>query len=314
MAFASLLTIEEIMLMKKIRVVYYIIKQSLKSIWKNLFMVLASVLVVFAVLSIFGVILVVSMNINDIMNQIADRPEVQINFEYFVTEETAKEYMAEIEKDYRVKSVKFVSKEENLNNLLEYYKDEAALFDTYKDSERLKYVTIEVQLNAYQDGESFVAQAKQFDGVDNVKDITSTVTKMEVASFWMKICTAIAIVLVLVLSLLLIFNTVKLAVLSRKREIEISKYIGATDAYISAPFLTEGVFTGILGAIISYFAIKITYTAIYNSVTKSAILGDIKLLKFAECGGNSLLVIFLLFGIVTGFIASYIAVQRYIDV
>lgn len=300
--------------MKKIRIFFNIIKQSFKSIRKNFFMVFASVIVVFAVLLLLGAIEVISKNINDIMNQFADRAEVQINLKYFVTEETAKEYQEAIEKDYRVKSVKFISKEENLNNILSYYEDEKELFETYKNSEKLQFVTLEVELNAYADGESFVKQAKEIDGVDNVKDIVGTITKMEVAEFWLRIVNIIAVIAVIVLSMLLIFNTVKLAVFSRKREIEIMKYIGATDAYIASPFVAEGVFTGIFGSALAFLGVRLIYEGLFKQITKSGFLGDIKLLPVGDCAGVKMLIIFLVFGIISGFIASYLAVYRYIDV
>ncbi len=300
--------------MKRIRIIFNILKQAAKNIFHNIFMFFASVIVVFAVLIIVGSIVLASRNVHDVIRQFSDRAEVQINFTYNVSEETAQEYADEIANDYRVESVKLISKEENLENLLSYYKDEKDLFEQYRNSERLKFVTLEVGLKEYADGESFVAEAEQLDGVDNVKDIVGTINKMEVAGFWLTIGTILAAIVVVLLSVLLIFNTVKLTVIAKKNEIEIMKYIGATDSYISAPFVIEGIVTGFVGAVLAYFVVQGVYQLIYNSVTTSGILETINLLTFAKAGGIWMFAAFAAFGMVSGLIASIIAVNKYVNV
>lgn len=300
--------------MKKIRVIWYTVKQGIKNIAKNFFMVMASVLVVFAVLVVLGSLLLTSKNLQSVMKQFSDRAEVQINFDYEVTQEEAEKMMAAIGEDPRVESIVLIPKEENLNRILEYFSEERDLFEAYKDSEKLQFITLEISLNEFANGEEFVEEAKMLSGVDNVQDIVNTINKMEVVSFWLKIGGIIALVILLFISIMLIFNTVKLTVFARKREIEIMKYIGATDSYICSPFIIEGVITGIIGAVVSFIADRAIYNLIFNSILKSGILGNVSLLSFQQAGGLQLFISFIAFGIISGLVASYWAVARYANV
>ena len=300
--------------MKFFRICYYLLRQGLRNMAKNLFMIFASVAVVFSVLLVVGGLTALSRNIQAVIDQFSDRAEIQINFNYYVSDEAAEAYAETLKEDSRVKDAVFISKEENLEKIISYFEDERELFETYRDSERLRFATIEVYLNDYADGEAFVEEAEQLDGVDNVKDIVTTVDKMEVLGFAVKIGTVVAVVVMILLSVLLIFNTVKLTVFARHREIEIMKYVGATNTYIACPFIIEGVLTGLIGSILAFFAVKATYGAVYNALYDMALSANVELLSFSKAGGNVMWLIFALFGMLAGFVASGWAARRYMDV
>lgn len=300
--------------MKYIRIVYYVLRQSVKNILRNLFMVFASVVVVFFVLLVVGIFIEAGLTLGSVIEQFSDRAEIQINFSYIVSDETAKEYFDVISKDTRVKTATYITKEENLNRILDYFKDDKELFENYRNSERLQFVSIEVQLNHFEDGTAFVNEIKQLDGIDSVKDIVETVDKMELTRFWVNVGTITAAVIMTGLSLLLIFNTVKLTVIARHREIEIMKFIGATDVYIATPFILEGVSTGIVGAIIAWIVLSGVYKAVFNFISELAAQTNIVPKTFAESGGGAIFVGFILFGIATGFVASMLAARKYMKV
>lgn len=300
--------------MKYIRIVYYVLRQSVKNILRNLFMVFASVVVVFFVLLVVGIFIEAGLTLGSVIEQFSDRAEIQINFSYIVSDETAKEYFDVISKDTRVKTATYITKEENLNRILDYFKDDKELFESYRNSERLQFVSIEVQLNHFEDGTAFVNEIKQLDGIDSVKDIVETVDKMELTRFWVNVGTITAAVIMTGLSLLLIFNTVKLTVIARHREIEIMKFIGATDVYIATPFILEGVSTGIVGAIIAWIVLSGVYKAVFNFISELAAQTNIVPKTFAESGGGAIFVSFILFGIATGFVASMLAARKYMKV
>lgn len=301
-------------MMKFLRTLYYVLRQGLRSIVKNMFMVFASVCVVFAVLLILGGLWSVSENIQHIIEQYSSRAEVQINLQSYVTEDEAAEMKAAIEKDERVESVKVIGAEENFQKLMDYFKDDADLFEQYKESERLHYISLEIDLKEYADGDAFKAEVRQLSGVDNVKDIVSVISKMEIIRFWIRIGTIFAMIGMAILSVLLIFNTVKLTVFARKREIEIMKYIGAADWYICGPFVIEGVFTGILGALAAYFSLRGIYSLVYNAVTDNLYLGSsVTVLKLNEVNPHFLL-LFLAAGIAAGAVASIWAIRKHVNV
>jgi cell division transport system permease protein len=277
-------------------------------------MVFASVIVVFSVLLISGLMIEAGITLGSVIRQFGDRAEVQINLSYLVSDEEAQEYFEVIKSDSRVKDAQFISKDENLERIIAYFQGDEDLFEKYRESERLHFASIEVQLNEYADGGSFLEEVKGLDGVDSVKDIVGTIEKMQLMRFWVNIGTIIAIIFMTLLSILLIFNTVKLTILARKNEIEIMKYIGATDIYIAVPFVIEGVFTGIVGSLLAFLALSGIYSAVYKGVYDTAISANIVPLTFKETGAGWIFLAFLIFGIVTGFVASVWASKKHMKV
>ena len=300
--------------MKLLRTVYYVFKQGIRSIVKNLFMVFASVCVVFAVLLLFGSLWSISENMQHIIEQYSARAEVQINLESYVTAEEAEQLKTDIERDPRVESVTIISAEENFQNLVNYFSGDKDLIIGYEDSEYLHYISLEVDLVEYSDGESFRNEIARLSGVDNVRDIVSVISSMEVIRFWVRIGTIVVMIGMAILSVLLIFNTVKLTVFARKREIEIMKYIGAADWYICGPFVIEGVFTGLVGALASYFSLRGIYSLVYSAMIENLYLGNsVTILRFGELHANFLLW-FLTAGILSGAIASLWTIRRHVNV
>ncbi|MBO7399191.1 MAG: ABC transporter permease [Clostridia bacterium] len=300
--------------MKFLRLAYYELRQGFRNILRNLFMVFASVIVVFSVLLISGLMIEAGITLGSVIRQFGDRAEVQINLSYLVSDEEAQEYFEVIKSDSRVKDAQFISKDENLERIIAYFHGDEDLFEKYRESERLHFASIEVQLNEYADGESFLEEVKGLDGVDSVKDIVGTIEKMQLIRFWVNIGTIIAVIFMTLLSILLIFNTVKLTILARKNEIEIMKYIGATDIYIAVPFVIEGVFTGIVGSLLAFLALSGIYSAVYKGVYDTAISANIVPLTFKETGAGWIFLAFLIFGIVTGFVASVWASKKHMKV
>ena len=300
--------------MKFLRLAYYELRQGFRNILRNLFMVFASVIVVFSVLLISGLMIEAGITLGSVIRQFGDRAEVQINLSYLVSDEEAQEYFEVIKSDSRVKDAQFISKDENLERIIAYFRGDEDLFEKYRESERLHFASIEVQLNEYADGESFLEEVKGLDGVDSVKDIVGTIEKMQLIRFWVNIGTIIAVIFMTLLSILLIFNTVKLTILARKNEIEIMKYIGATDIYIAVTFVIECVFTGIVGSLLAFLALSGIYSAVYKGVYDTAISANIVPLTFKETGAGWIFLAFLIFGIVTGFVASVWASKKHMKV
>lgn len=138
--------------------------------------------------------------------------------------------------------------------------------------------------------------------IDNLKDIVQKI------SIW--IIVAFALV-----SLFIISNTIKLTVHNRRKEINIMKYVGATDSYIRGPFIMEGIMLGILSAVFAFFVSQWTYEGLMSAISSSAsaISANIGLMKFADLWG-SLLGAYLVLGGVIGAFGSSISVRRYLHV
>ncbi len=301
---------------KKLRVIFYVLLQSLKNAARNLFMVFASIIVVFFVLLVVGSFIEAGIVTSDIIGQVKERPVLKINFHYYVDEETAQQYYEAIAASPEVKQATYISKQENFENMLKEFEDNREYFENLDKSGKLKYASVEVQLNNYADGRAFVDGIMEDAGdmIDSAPNIFSVVEKMEKAQFWINICTIAAALVMTALSLLLIFNTVKLTVVARHREIEIMKFIGATNTYIITPFVIEGVLTGLAGAALAFLALGGVYNGVYKLLLSFSEDANIVPLTFAASGSSGILVFYLLFGACTGFIASIFAARKHIKV
>ncbi len=138
--------------------------------------------------------------------------------------------------------------------------------------------------------------------IDNLKNIVQKI------SIW--IIVAFALV-----SLFIISNTIKLTVHNRRKEINIMKFVGATDSYIRGPFVMEGIMIGILSAVIAFFVSQWTYQGLMAAISSSAsaISANIGIMKFKDLW-SSLLVSYLVLGGVIGAFGSAISTKRYLNV
>ncbi len=169
-------------------------------------------------------------------------------------------------------------------------KDLSIADDTIKELEALPYV------------ESVENSRELIAVIDNLKNIVQKI------SIW--IIVAFALV-----SLFIISNTIKLTVHNRRKEINIMKYVGATDSYIRGPFIMEGIMLGLLSAVLAFFVSQWTYEGLMSAISSSAsaISANIGLMKFADIWGK-LIGAYLVLGGVIGAFGSSISVRRYLNV
>jgi len=304
-------------MVSKINVFLYMLKQGAKSILQNLFMIFASVSVIFASLMIIGALISVSANMQTVIDHYNDRPEIRINFESRITEEKCLEVRDMLLADDRVAEVAFISAEENLQGMIETFENEGNgdLFAGYTDNEDLKFVSLDVDLAPAVSGDDFAEYVnREIEGVQSIRNIAGVVNKLETIKVVVKTCSVVAVLVFGCLSVLLVFNTVKLTVFARKREIEIMKYIGATDVFIVGPFIIEGFFVGLVGSMLSYGVLKGVYGLVYKYFMKNTLFGDaVELMPFSELAGSFLLW-FVISGIALGVSAGALAVKRHVKV
>ncbi|MBQ8164588.1 MAG: permease-like cell division protein FtsX [Clostridia bacterium] len=301
----------------KIRVFFYMLRQGAKNILQNMFMIFASVSVIFASLMIIGALVSVSANMQTIIDHYNDRPEIRINFKSHVTEDACLAVKEKLSADPCIEEVTFISAEENMQGMLETFEDDGNgdLFAGYTDNEALRFVSLDVDLDSTVSGEEFENYIyNQIEGVDSVRNIAGIVNKLETVKVVVRTCSVIAIIVFGCLSVLLVFNTVKLTVFARRREIEIMKYIGATDVFIVGPFIIEGFFVGLVGSVISYGVLKGVYSLVYEYFMKNTLFGDsVELVPFESMAGSFLLW-FVVAGVALGVSAGSLAVKRHVKV
>lgn len=298
--------------MNKVRTFFYMSKQGMQNIAKNGFMIFASVSVIFVSLFILGAMFLLSYNIESILQELSAGPAVVVNCNTDLSSEDTDTLYKTLQIDNRVKSVTMITKEENFEKMKGYFTEEEDLFSDYTTEDM--FVSFEVELEDISTGNGFVEDANKMVGVKSVRDTVKVLQFFTTLKKWVSIGTVIAVVGLGILSYLLTSNTIKLTVVARKTELEIMKYVGATNSYIRGPFVIEGLFIGLLGATLSFFLLKLVYGFLANYINgASSVNNMIQFVDFSRFGGT-LLLYFMLAAVVIGVLGSLTAIRKHLKV
>ncbi len=274
---------------------------------------LASVTSISAVLMILGVVLILVLSIN---NVVLDTKLKFDEIEVFLKDELSSENLDAIEAevlDYPgVLSIMFRSKEQALEIMKEEWADEAYLLEGLEENPLPDSYIIKV--NDIELAENLVNAVKTLDGVEEVKYYKDVIDKLLVFAGYIRVGGIVIIGILVFVSVFIISNTIKITVSSRRREINIMKYVGATNDYIRGPFIIEGVLFGLLGAVLSIAVVYFGYEYLYDSMNEKLYnlftfyLVDPKII-FADIA-----IIFGTIGSGIGALGSLLSLKRYLNV
>ncbi len=297
----------------KFRLFKNIIKQGFQSMWRNRGMGLASVTSISAVLMILGVVLILILSIN---NVVLDTKLKFDEIEVFLEDDLGSGALDAIEaevKDYPgVLSIMFRSKEQALEIMKEEWAEEAYLLEGLEENPLPDSYIIKV--NDIELAENLVNAVKTLDGVEEVKYYKDVIDKLLVFAGYIRIGGIVIIGILVFVSVFIISNTIKITVASRRREINIMKYVGATNDYIRGPFIIEGVLFGLLGALLSIAVVYFGYEYLYEYMNEKLYnlftfyLVDPKMI-FADIA-----IIFGTIGSGIGALGSLLSLKRYLNV
>jgi len=287
------------------------VKDAFKSIKRNKTLSIASAATVAATLFILGVVSLTLVNVNKAVNQLGSKVEARVFLKDDIKNEDKDKLKKTIEGVDGVLEVKLETKEQALEKMKEQLQDDSgALVAGFNKKNPLPSSYI-VRVNNPKAVDDVLVKIKDAPGIEKIKDarqLIDQVTKLTDSATMIGGITALVFVLV---SLFLIGNTIKITVFSRKREIGIMKYVGATDWFIRWPFIIEGILLGILGALIS---VIVLYGLYGFAQTKAADM----LLGFNLVARSYILKVtiwqFLLGGMVIGSLASMISMRKFLKV
>ena len=297
-----------------IRMFRRFIAEACSGMVKNGLMTVASLFVVTSCLFIFGVFMVVTMNINYMGEQLANECQIQA----YITSEAKyggkiQGISNQIKQLDGVHEVSFETGEQTFANFKSGLSEsELAAFEGLP--ENIISDSFKVTLKDINDSEEIAQKLGAIEGVERVENkqdiinIVNNITQIiRHVSIWI-------IIIFAIISLFIISNTIKLTVHSRGREINIMKYVGATDAYIRWPFIIEGILVGCVSAIVSFFITQMAYMGVMSAIGNQASLATLfKLKTFSEIW-SQLLISYILLGALIGAFGSAISVRRYLKV
>ena len=326
----------------KARSVKYLTGEGLKNVWNNRLMSIASIGVLVACMVLIGISFLITLNAQRAMEGLEQQNVVMVYFNdknsvlygmsadnentssttvqsdqidessYIVhNDEEALAVCKEIEKLDNVVSVTYVTSDEGLESLKESFLAGQEEYFTFLDEEGGNPLSCgaKVILKDLSIFDETVNKIKEVSGVDSIESqsdlaekITSIKNGVSIAGFWI-------ISILLIISLVIVSNTIRVTMYNRKLEISIMKAVGATDSFIRIPFIVEGVVLGLISALISLVMVYFCYRIILE--TMGTILGTMAPVAFSSVIFQ-ILGIFVIIGVVAGVLGSVIIIGKYL--
>ncbi len=291
----------------------YTLKQGIANIFRNKWYSLASIATIGACLFMFGIFYSIVANFQYIVKEAQNGVAVTVFFDEGLSEERIAEIGSLIEARTEVDHVRFVSADEAWESFKEEYLGEYA--DGFKDNPLKNSSNYEIYLRDVSMQSALVTYLESVEGIRliNKSEITAR-TLTSINSLVGYVAIGIIIILLCV-SVFLIANTVTIGISVRKEEINIMKYIGATDFFVRFPFVIEGILIGAFGSLIPLGIVYLIYSNVIGYVlNKFTVLSSI--LKFIPVNEifHTLVPVSVCIGVGIGFIGSFTTVRKHIRV
>ena len=291
----------------------YTIKQGFTNITRNKWYSLASIATISACLFLFGIFYSVVANFQYILKTAQNGVAVTVFFDEGISEERIAQIGNEISQRSEVDHINYISADEAWNSFKDEYLGEYAdgftenpLADSANYEIYIKDVSMQANLVSYLEGVEGIRMVNQSEITANTLDgINRLVGYVAIG----------IIVLLLFVSVFLIGNTVTIGISVRKEEINIMKYIGATDFFVRFPFVIEGMIIGLIGSVVPLGVVYLIYNNVIGFVlNKFTVLSSILQFLPVQEVFHVLLPISLVIGVGIGFVGSFITVRKHIRV
>lgn len=290
----------------------YNIAQALKQIRRNRGMSIASVFAITAMLLILGLFFVVTVNVNLFSEMVkSDYDQVEIFLKDDVDQKTAQNIMDDIRKIDGVQDVAYRTKEDALNIMKKRWGENGYLLDSLDKNPLPNSVLITV--DSVDSADKITSQAEKIEGVENVKYYKETVEKLTQVTNFLQWGALVVMAFLIVVSIVVVSNTIKLTVFARAKEISIMKYVGASNWFIRGPFLVEGILIGIFSSLIASFATFLVYKKIVAVIGMKFMTIFSSPLVPAGYLLTNLIIVFVAMGVSIGACGSIISMRKFLD-
>ena len=296
--------------------IWYTLKQGVKNIKRNWMFSLASIITMAACIFLVGVFYSLVTNVDNIAHKVEQEVPVTVFFDEGTTDEQMQEVGNLIQTRPEVERVEFESGDQAWQNFKDKYFQGSDAADGFKDDNPLvNSSNYQVYLNQIEKQTELVNYIQSLEHVREVNQSEQAANTLGSFNKLVSYASIIIIAILLLISIFLISNTVSVGISVRKEEIGIMKYIGATDAFVRAPFVLEGMVLGVIGAAIPLAALYFLYnTAVEFILTKFNVLtGVVDFIPVWQIY-QVLLPIGLLLGIGIGFIGSIWTTRKHLRV
>lgn len=288
----------------------YLIKEGLRGVFLHGFRSFASVTVIAACLIIMGSFALVGVNVDHIIKDMESESQILAFVDENLSQDDARLLEGAIRSIGNVREVKFVTREEAMENFKKQHSESTVFGNLESSVLRNRYV---VYLNDITRMEETKKTLEDVPGVAEVNAEIGIAKGFIIVRNVISVITAILIVILLVVSLFMMSNTIKLATFTRREEIAIMKMVGAGNGFIRFPFIVEGLILGLLGSGIGFLVQWGIYNFINSRIMDSVAGSLFQILPFSVIM-TPMLIIYLAVGILVGTVGGSMAIRNYLKV
>lgn len=294
----------------KVRTIEYYIREVFISLRRNNWMSVASIGTVAVSLFIFGMFLMMVMN----MNKLAENMESQVQINVYLLDKVDREQARDIENDLKeiegVETVGFVTKDEAMERFKDRLGDQKTLLDALDETNPLPD-SFEVTVTNPDLVKTAAEKMEKIDGVECAKYGQDVMEHLFEITRLLRIFGFTLMLVLAFATLFIISNTIRLTVFARRKEIAIMKYVGATDWFIRWPFVMEGMVLGLFGSIIAAMVLRTAYTAmaekVYDTLAFFPLIPEQPFLTYIT-------IVVVISGMVVGAIGSAVSIKKFLKV
>ena len=294
----------------KINNIGYLLKEGIRGIFLHGFMSFAAVFVTIACLLIVGSFSSLVYNVNIMVEDLNKTNEILVYIDSELSDAQAKSIGTKLNKVDNVYKAQFVSREEALENFIADHEGDEAFSGVEANDLRHRYV-VTLEDNGLM--EQTVAEIEKLEGVAKINASYELAEGFSTLQDVLHIASVVVISVLLLVSLLIISNTVKIAMHERKEEIAVMKMVGATNGFIRLPFVVEGFTLGMLGAAAAFGLLWMLYEWVLVRLAQVDTLQLVKLVPFQELL-VPMVVTFAAAGLFVGVIGSWTSIRKFMNV
>lgn len=294
----------------KINTINYLVNDAFKSLKRNKTISIASVITVIITFFVLGVFVLVAQNANQMIAGLEDKIEIQVYLKDDIKLIDQREIQVKLKEQDGVESIEYESAEDAYNKVLKSNPEFLKGYTLEKNPFPASYIVKLSDADKINSVSKAIDKMTGVESVESQKDIVTTMQK--VIKVVKTVGFALGIILAAV-SVFLIMNTTKLTVYSRRREVGIMKFVGATDWFIRWPFIIEGMVIGLIGAIISSLLLYMGYCFALKGIGSTFLMMSFSFISSSYILTN-VIFMFMGGGMLIGGIASYLALRKFLKV
>ena len=294
----------------------YLMGNGFKNLWHNRLMTIASVGTLVACLLIVGVAVLFSLNVDSMVEYVGEQNELVVFMDVGTSDEQLAQMESQLGHVEGLGEIDFVSSDEAMQTIVDRYLDgDAGLLEGMDDD--FMPASFRCQITDPENAAALKAQIEELDNVDNVQaptEITDTLVQLR---HMINIFGGAIIVALTIVSLVIITNTIRASVFTRRKEISIMKYVGATNTFIRIPFVVVGIVLGLLSAGIAFLLVWGGYNIFLDVIREesTSLMANVinQVMPFSQLAAP-VLGCFLIAGISVGCIGSVFSMRGYLKV